>query len=89
MGAEKEESRRFCSGPRRDTGMWKRRNEDAERGWDARDLSKINIKDLQKKVLCVIVLSTFILLTGHGSNSTLENGPAVRSRERHLASLGL
>lgn len=77
MGAEKEESRRFCSGPRRDAGMWKRRNEDAERGWDARDLSKINMKDLQKKVLCVIVLSTFILLTGHGSNSTLENDPAV------------
>lgn len=77
VGVEKEESRRFCNGPSRDAGTWKRRNEDAEWGWDARDLSKINIKDLQKKVLCVIVLSTFILLTGHGSNSTLENDPAV------------
>ena len=77
LGTEKEESGKFCNGPRRDAGTWKRRNEDAEQGWDARDLLKINVKDLQKKVLCVIVLFMFILLTGHGSNSTLENGPAV------------
>lgn len=66
LGTEKEESGKFCNGPRRDAGTWKRRNEDAERGWDARDLLKINTKDLQKKVLCVIVLFMFILLTGHG-----------------------
>lgn len=78
VGAEKEESRRFCNGPRRDAGTWKRRNKDAERGWDARDLSKRNAKDLQKKVLCHCAFHLyFINWTWKQRHFGAWTGPAV------------
>lgn len=53
LGAEKEGSGKFCNGPRRNAGTWKRRNEDAEQGWDARDLSRINAKDFtEENAMC-------------------------------------